>query len=224
MSDKVLLGIIDNKRPDFLDATISSLEENLVYNFFKKVIIDDSGDAEYSKYLEDKYSDKYDIFSHTVNMGLSGSIRSLWHIANVYNVDYVWHQEGDFTFNQNIDIDLIKDILKNKKTLAQIALKRQPVNGDEAAVGGFMQRDRLSYESYDKNGVRWLEHRNFFTLNPCLYPRWVVDMGWQVGWGEKEFSELLFSNPYTKSAYLGTIDEPPLVDHIGNYRGGGWFV
>jgi hypothetical protein len=33
MSDKVLLGIIDNKRPDFLDATIASLEENLVYNF-----------------------------------------------------------------------------------------------------------------------------------------------------------------------------------------------
>jgi hypothetical protein len=224
MSDKVLLGIIDNKRPDFLDATIASLEENLVYNFFKKVIIDDSGDAEYSKYLENKYSDKYDIFSHTVNMGLSGSIRSLWYIANVYNVDYVWHQEGDFTFNQNIDIDSIKSILKDKKTLSQIALKRQPVNGEEAAIGGFMQRDRSSYEPYGKNSIRWIEHRNLFTLNPCLYPKWVVDLGWQAGWGEREFSDLLFSDQYTKCAYLGDIDDEPLISHIGNYRGDNWFL
>jgi hypothetical protein len=38
MNDKVLLGIIDNKRPDCLDATIQSLEDNLFCDFFKKVI------------------------------------------------------------------------------------------------------------------------------------------------------------------------------------------
>jgi hypothetical protein len=108
MSEKVLLGIIDNKRPDLLDQTIKSLESNLYYDFFKKVIIDDSGDAGYSQELNRSYGDRYTIWSHKVNMGLSGSIMSLWALAKEYEVDYVWHQEGDFTFNQSIDLELLK--------------------------------------------------------------------------------------------------------------------
>jgi hypothetical protein len=224
MNDKVLLGIIDNKRPDCLDATIQSLEDNLFCDFFKKVIIDDSGDSEYSKYLEEKYSDRYEIYSHPVNMGLSGSIRTLWNIATIYDVDYIWHQEGDFIFNEKIDVNVLKYKLNNKKTLAQVALKRQAINDQEISVGGFMYQDPTSYEPYIHDNVKWLEHRNFFTLNPCLYPKWVFNLGWQVGWGEKEFSELLFSDPYAKCAYLGHMQDPPLVDHIGHYRGDGWRV
>jgi len=103
-------------------------------------------------------------------------------------------------------------------------LKRQAVNDQEISVGGFMYQDPTSYEPYIHDNVKWLEHRKLFTLNPCLYPKWVVDLGWQVGWGEKEFSELLFSDPYVKCAYLGHMEDPPLVDHIGHYRGDGWRV
>jgi len=226
MSEKVLLGIIDNKRPDLLDQTIKSLESNLDYNFFEKVIIDDSGDAGYSRELNDIYGDRYTIWSHRVNMGLSGSIMSLWLLAKEHDVDYVWHQEGDFTFNHCIDLELLKNILKQKPKLAQVALKRQPVNGDEASVGGFMEQKPDTYTEYSSEflGAVWVEHRNFFTLNPCLYPRWVVDLGWQNGWGEAEFSNLLFSDESVTCAFLHGVDHGPIVNHTGNYRGDGWFV
>ena len=224
MNSKILLGIIDNKRPDCLEATISSLEDNLVYDFFKRVIIDDSGDREYSRYLEEEYSGKYEIYSHPQNMGLSGSIKTLWNIATLHDIDYVWHQEGDFIFNEKINVNILKSKLNNKKTLAQIALKRQPINNQEISVGGFMYQDPSSYELYIDDNIKWLEHRKLFTLNPCLYPRWVFNLGWQVGWGEREFSDLLFSDPNVRCAYLGDIDDPPLVDHIGHYRGDGWYL
>ena len=70
----------------------------------------------------------------------------------------------------------------------------------------------------------WVEHRNFFTLNPSLYPKWVVNLGWENGWGEKEFSERLFSNSLVKCGFYGTIKDDPLVHHIGDARGGNWFV
>jgi hypothetical protein len=186
MNDKVLLGIIDNKRPDCLDATIQSLEDNLFCDFFKKVIIDDSGDSEYSKYLEEKYSDRYEIYSHSVNMGLSGSIRTLWNIATIYDIDYVWHQEGDFIFNEKIDVNILKYKLNNKKTLAQVALKRQAINDQEISVGGFMYQNPTSYEPYIHDNVKWLEHRNFFTLNPCLYPKWVFNLGSNLLFAKRE--------------------------------------
>jgi|LakMenEpi03Aug12_release.lakeMendotaPanAssembly.Ray.scaffolds.fasta_scaffold06563_31 hypothetical protein len=220
---KVLLGVIDNKRPEFLAATIESLQKNINYNFGYKVLINDSGDAEYARFLESVYGDYFDqIISHKENLGLSGSIRSLWALAEELDVDYVWHQEGDFTFNENISIEHIIKILENDRFLAQVALKRQPCNPTELEYGGFMELNRDSYLYNDE--LNYLSHSNFFTLNPSLYPRWVYKLGWESGWGEAEFSSMLFSNRFLKCGYLGSLIDQPKVLHIGGYRAEGWFV
>lgn len=223
---KVLLGIIDNKRPEYLDRTIRSIEENIDFDFVQKIIIDDSGDKLYSNYLLDIYGNRFSICSHASNKGLSGSVRSLWNIAKETNADYIFHVEGDFLFNTKIDISLLLNIFNFESHLAQIALKRQPVNYEEFNAGGFMELNLSSYsdkfiESIDFN---WVEHRNYFTLNPSLYPKWVVDLGWEIGWGEKEFSERLFSNHLTRCGFFGKKEDSPLVTHIGDSRGVNWFV
>ena len=222
--NKIILGIIDNKRPEFLAQTITSIEANISYDFLKKVIIDDSGDAAYGIYLQELYGNRYHIISHVKNLGLSGSVRSLWGLALFLDADFVMHIEGDFTFNQSIDVEDLWYVLGEYKNIAQVALKRQPCNPGEIEVGGFMKQNPESYRSGICGGKLYVTHRNFFTLNPCVYPRWVMELGWEQGWGEKEFGERLFANPETYCAYLGKIDDPPLVEHIGNYRGNNWFV
>lgn len=223
---KVLLGIIDNKRPEYLSQTIASLEENIEFDFIAKIIIDDSGDRLYGQYLLDVYGDRYSIISHLENKGLSGSVRTLWSVALDLGVDYVFHLEGDFTFNEKIDINRLSQIFQIENHLAQIAFKRQPVNHDEARYGGFMNMDPGAYiDRFDSNlNYYWVEHRKFFTLNPSLYPKWICELGWQIGWGEKEFGNKLFENDLIKCGFYGSKMDPPRVKHIGDVRGDKWFV
>lgn len=236
MPNGVVLGVIGNGRFELLQQAVASLEEKVKYPFRIKIMIDDTGDAQYALKLQETFPD-WHIISHTTNQGLSGSIRSLWSAFKLLDAEYLFHVEEDFIFNQDIDIDMMIKILEVDPYLAQLALKRQPVNADEAAVGGFMQQDPHSYQltywavdtgvmpdGEDAVIYQWLTHRNFFTLNPCLYPWWLIELGWEQGWGEKEFGERLFANQHLWCGYLGRVDDPPLVEHIGNYRGNNWFV
>ena len=219
---KILLGFIDNMRPEMLEQTVVSTEQNLKGDFIQKIIINDSGVPEYHSQLLERYGSDYKVISHKTNRGLSGSVRTLWQMARELDVDYVWHQEGDFTFNEQIEVDKLLSVFD--PTIAQVTLKRQPVNHEEAHYGGFMERDRHTYIEHKKGDVFYSTHRNFFTLNPGLYPRWVIDLGWEPGWGEREFGGRLFLNPDVKCAYYGLVDDPPKVNHIGDYRGANWFV
>lgn len=225
---KLILAVIGNGRKNLLDQTIKSALDNLQYDFFDYVMINDYGKQEYSDLLIKEYGDKWTIINHEINQGLSGSIRTLWNYVDINNIDYIFHLEEDFIFNKSIDINLLVEILSKHRDIAQVALKRQPCNIEELQAGGFMQLDKSKYSeiiyNYKYNSVDLTTHRNFFTLNPSLYPRWVVNLGWQQGWGEREFGELLFSNPSLKCAYIGSINDSPLVHHTGVYRGENWFV
>lgn len=224
---KVLLGVIGNGRSDLLAQTMASLEEKVKYPFYKRILIDDTGSAEYAIELEEKYGNKFHIIAHPENQGLSGSIRTLWEAAQILDVDYIFHVEEDFTFNVEPPIEDMIDILNMAPYLWQVALKRQPVNADEAEVGGFMQQDPSAYIQYYSNhnpSLTWLEHRKLFTLNPCVYPITITRPLWPKGGGEREFSDRVFLNEESRCAYLGSIEDEPMVTHIGSYRGENWFV
>lgn len=237
MIENVMLGVIGNGRHEFLSQAVESLKKNVQYPWRIKVMINDTGDMQYAQYLEETYPD-WHVVSHQKNKGLSGSIMSLWSAARLLDVDYVFHVEEDFTFPQPIDIGLLKEILVADSTLAQIALKRQPCNEAEAAAGGFMQQNPGSYATHwyhsrpasiytdfkEPYRYEYVTHRNFFTLNPCLYPMKTIDIGWQQGWGEREFSERLFAKDEVYCGFLGGIHDSHIVNHIGNYRGNNWFV
>lgn len=242
--NKILLGVIGNGRRELLEQTVASAESHLQGEFSHKIMINDAPSEEYNHYLIKTYGDRFTIVNHGKNRGLSGSIRSLWYHAQRLDVDYVFHLEEDFTFNQNIYISDLINVLECDYHIAQIALKRQPCNPAEAEVGGFMEQNptsyvehtigrslvyRLGFSTPRQTGkkieeVNYLNHRNFFTLNPCLYPISTTQIGWERGWGEKEFGERLFANELTQCAYLGRIEDAPLVEHIGGYRGENWYV
>ena len=64
---------------------------------------------------------------------------------------------------------------------------------------------------------QWMEHRQFFTTNPSLVPRRIIDLGWPEG----ERSEAAFNawcidhDPTAAAGLWGRRDDEPLAHHAG---------
>lgn len=227
---KIVLGVIGNGRKDLLAQTIAAAEDFIDHEFDDKIMINDAPSPEYNAYLEQTYGDRFRVISHDKNMGLSGSVQSLWMMSQMIKADYIFHLEEDFVVNKPITLQPMLDLLEINWSLAQVSLKRQAVNGEESQAGGFMQLHPERYKSefvWSNNGkeVYWVEQNWLFSLNPCLYPIEITRVGWPQGGGEREFTNrLIAERPQTKFAILGKKEDPPLVTHIGSYRGENWFV
>lgn len=152
-------------------------------------------------------------------LGFAGAIQHGW--AQM-RTDFVFHMEMDFTFNWDVDLAPVIQTLEERAYMTQIALLRGPENPDEHVAGGIMQQDPAAYEQVEMDGRAWVEHRKFFTTNPCIYPRWIYERGWpQVPQSEGKFSIALFNeDPARCSAFWGHGEQ--WIRHIGRREGCGY--
>lgn len=217
--NKVSLVIITDGRQACISETVPSMNKNLDYKFYEKIIINDSADIRYHQYLMSNYPD-FRIVSHETRRGLAGAVQSAWASVSP-NSDYVFHLEDDFLFNKQIIIEDLISLLESNPHLVQMALVRAPVNPPEEEVGGFVFQHLADYSQKNK----FFEHGRLFTLNPCLYPMSTVQMGWPDHGGESEFTSKVHSinNDY-RFGFYGDIHDKPLVTHIGGRRSEGWFL
>ena len=72
-------------------------------------------------------------------------------------------------------------VLASEPYLAQMALRRQPWNAEERAAGGIVEQHPEDFYDRWTGQHEWLEHRRFFTTNPCLYRRQLLEHGWPEG-------------------------------------------
>lgn len=150
-------------------------------------------------------------------MGFAGAIRAGWECVLRTDTDYVFHLEDDFTFNRPVPLAQMRQTLEAKRNLAQVALKRQPWNAEERAAGGIVEQHPGDFQ--EVRGL-WTEHERFFTTNPCLYPRWIVEKGWPQGpESEGRFTHRL-RDEGLRFAFWGGKFAPPHVEHIGAERAG----
>lgn len=232
MVDYTVLMITDGR--GFFHETYKSAMANLPSPELV-VIVDDSGDPDHGEWLHEVVSDDLMYWTNAVAIdppldgvkrGFGGAIQAGWNLVNdedhEIETPYVFHLEDDFTFNEPVDIERMARILEKYGHVAQVALKRQPCSPVEEAHGGFMQVHRDSYTGYwgIETGA-WVEHREFFTTNPSLYRRNLMEIGWpnQLQ-SEAAFSGRIFKDKRTTCAYVGTVDDPPRVTHIGDHRAG----
>lgn len=162
-----------------------------------------------------------DVGDEDHRFGLAGAVREGWGAALERGATHVFHIEEDFVFNEPIDVDGMAWILE-RGPYAQVCLKRQAdPRTEEAAAGGFMELNPDAYtEVRSTRQLRWTEHDRLFSLNPCLIPRRVLELGWPDG-NEAEFTAMCAAEGL-RFAYYGGKSDPPRVEHIGWQRSVGW--
>jgi len=112
------------------------------------------------------------------------------------------------------------DVFRQDETLAQVVLKRQPWSQEEQAAGGFIEQHPDDYTDHHAGQLSWVSHQRFFSLNPCLIPRHILEVGWPDG-NEAEMTSTLVEMGY-RFAFYGDRADPPRVEHIAAVRGTGW--
>lgn len=193
----------------YLAPTRESAAVNLP-KFDHTVLIDDSG----TRAAEAFYGLFDEVVVHEYRRGLGGAVQSAWDA--VRGAEWVFHMEDDWTFNHPIDVEAMRAAIEQNPYLAQMCLKRQPVNELEERAGGFVQ---LEIEQY-RHQEGWLERRHIFSLNPCLIPGWVLEVS--KGGLEAEITSDLVADPDVWFGVWGLLSDAPQVEHVGHQRAAGW--
>jgi hypothetical protein len=197
---KIHLLTIGDGRDEVHDRSWASLQEQLPLPVASHFVVDDR-DHE---------------------LGFAGAIRHGWENVPA-DADYVAHCELDFIYHAPIPLDRMCAVLKRRPYLAQIALKRQPINEAELAAGGIVETDPDSFEQIVDGGDIWTEHRRCFSTNPCVYPAALCRQGWpQESESEGKFTHRLLGDPKVRFAFWGAKLDAPLVEHIGVRCGVGY--
>jgi GT2 family glycosyltransferase len=216
---RVALAVTTDGRGDCLHQAIDSLRVSLRPWPRWRVMVDDSGDRTYTAMLRQRYTD-FEILAHEERRGFAATVESVWRLALQAPCDYVFHAEDDFTYREPVDLDGMARLLEDHPRLAQLALKRQPINEEERAAGGFMQT-RPPETWTAREG--FVEHSLNFTTNPCLIPREFIESCLAGDWPKSEPAISRFAESLPRwFAYLGAVGDGPRVEHIGHERTAGW--
>lgn len=221
MNDTLLL-VMTNGRRDCITKTIPSALAMLQPGFIHRIICDDSGDEEYQLFLASRFP-TFELWTTRGNEGFGGAIRSIWASLRMRTgFNYIFHLEDDFIFNEPINLHNMITVMDRNPQLQQMSLLRQSWNEAEKAVGGIMQAHPDDFIEYQYGPNHWVEHRRFFTTNPCIYRKQlIVDYEWPEGFqSEGIFSINLLSDPKLTCGFWGEKFGAPKVEHIGHQRVG----
>jgi hypothetical protein len=220
----VAVVCIDDGRYDYLQQCVRSLQAFIPQSLIEaQILIQDAGDETYSNLLRSEFPQFDRQVHHETRRGLGGAVHSAWSTALEYDVDYVWHQEGDFVLTEPLPLSDMAYLLMTQQRLAQLVLKRQSGNAHEAACGGLVETAPDEYEELYADNLVWTEHRRVFSFNPCLIPRAVVECALKNcdNFLERDVSDVLLAHGYTFALWGGKFD-PPRVQHVGDQRSSGY--
>lgn len=216
--------VFTDGRTNVLRRTIESFNAMVSGDIVERWIYDDSGNAKQREMLAKRYPD-FTLITHPSGerQGFAGAVRTGWDALRRESIaDWVFHLEDDFTFNRPVDLNDLQNVMVKRPNLAQIALLRQAWNPGEIAAGGLLEMNPDAYVPHlDRDDREWLEHDLFFTTNPSLYRRSLIDMfDWPAGPESEGRFGMKVREAGFRFAYWGARDDGPLVHHIGQSRTG----
>lgn len=213
---KICVIIINDGRNDYLEQTLKSLVKNVVFPFeaeIYKILYDDmpkGRDEEFLSHIALEYKIDRVILSEK-NDGINQTVQNVW--KEVPPCDYIWHQENDFIYNEQISVEEMIKPLQMNRMIGQIALQRQAWYEDEIEAGGMYKVGYRSYRQGNIAGTDLVFQDLFFTHNPCIYRYSSIA---QIPlYSELEFAAHLKRTGVKTFAYLGKLTDEPKVHHIG---------
>lgn len=214
----IALLIITDGRRQYIQDTIRSASMNLKGSFGPLFIYDDSGDGYNHEWLRNNFPSFTLLWNHN-RLGAGGAINAAWQQLRTYDIDYIFHLEDDFTFNREIPVNDMAKVLEDNPHVYQMALRRQAWSSEEVKAGGVIERWPENFVQQDG----WISHRMFFTNNPNIYRKSLIETRAYPNVKESEghFSlSILNSDPKAQFGYWGQKTDLPWVEHIGVLRKG----
>lgn len=209
------LLVFHDGRNDYLRQTLTSLRKN-VFPVMpnESLIVNDSLDIEGIE-IAKEYGIKTAINTGG-GKGIFRAVEIAWEYARKnWQSEFIWHQENDFTYNEQIDTNRMLEVLRNEHVM-QVALKRQAWYPNEIKRGGFMECNPKAFVNYNINGIDVVTHREFFTNNPSIYR--LKNMPEQYGSEYTIRTHLASIDPRWTCTYLGRRQDDPKVHHIGEIK------
>lgn len=227
----ITLLVMTDGRGEYLQGTLSSFDEMVKGTITRKVIHDDSGDPEYSTFLQTMHWGCEIIGGERV--GYAGAVQRAWKYLDLKpdGNRFTFHLEDDFVFNRPVDLDEIAEFMDEHWWLAQMALRRGRWGREER---GFVEDMPSAYEEMKTVAWapehRWIEHRNYYTMTPHLYRSKLRLVPWPSGEGsEIHYKDRLLQQGlpwnvlpgHVKFGFWGGVEDGAnAVTHIGEERRG----
>jgi glycosyltransferase involved in cell wall biosynthesis len=224
---KVTLLVITDGRASCLEQTLNSFDEQIEGGelITDRIIVDDSCDANYGRWIDRTFAFRRHL-SFMTKVGFAGAIDAGWREICSRNPEpqqFVFHLEDDFVFERRLNLPDMIEVLNQNNYLVQMALRRQPWNEAERHAGGVVEQWPHAYtDTFDDKGRHWLEHRLYFTTNPCLYSVRTAFYRWPQQPGSEGIFAGQILNIYSgaRSGLWGRRADGPWVRHIGHERVG----
>jgi len=212
-------------RRDCIERTIPSLEA-MVGPFTDRVICDDSGDPAYAAWLTVTFPE-WRVRAHK-RLGHGPAIAFAIGEAAKLDADWVFWSEDDIEYLQRVDVAAMAAVMDAEPDLKQMVVKRQAWFPRELEAGGMIERfDPGLFVEHD-GASPWIEHRQFYSLNPHLVRRELLEViaarrQWPaVPNSEHHYAQRLFRNPLAKSGIWGRKTDAPWIRHFGERIGMGY--
>lgn len=217
------LVIITNGRRDCIAPTIASIQDRLP-PFAARLICDDSGDPAYVAWLRETFP-AFTIADHP-HLGHGPAVRFAIREAAKLDVDWVFWSEDDYEFLRPVDLAAVARTMEREgDDLKQMVIRRQAWFPTEIEAGGMIERfDPALFIERESPDGPWVEHRQFYSLNPHLVRR---DLLAVIRWpavpnSEHQFGRRLFREPLARCGIWGSKADEPWVRHMGERTGSGY--
>jgi hypothetical protein len=218
---EVTLVVHTDGRRVYIEQSIASLVAQVSGPITKRVIYDDSGQAEYKAWLTERFGPLgFYVVGPARRLGFGGSMAAMWqYLDKRCSTEFVFLAEDDFVYDRPVDLVPMIDTLRTEQHLSQIALLRGPAYPKEIAAGGVIEQAPEKYTAIHANGHARIEHREYWTTNPSLFRRSLVLRPWPTApSSERLFTAMLNQDPDHRAAYWGAGDA--WIRHIGEVRAG----
>jgi hypothetical protein len=166
------LVVVTDGRPGYLERALGAFDLLARPGPAEAVIVDDSGDEHYRRFLLQLASDlpfPAAVTSHPRREGFCRTVAHAWTLAGVVGPEWIFWLEDDFELERAVELPELAHVLDHEARVAQMALYRNPVSDEEVAAGGYVPMRPGAYEPRGAGGVRWLEHTVCWTTNPSLF-------------------------------------------------------
>lgn len=178
------------------------------------------------EHLPEMYADRVE--SHdTEGLGMARGIQAAWDAALEREWDYLLHWEEDMECVAAPPLGAAISALDADLQLAQMCFRREPWHGSPPEVRHGCQLAAILEQAANvATHAEYVEHDFIFSLNPCLIPRRIVEMGWPEGplgiGNESGMTAKLRDAGYRFGSWGQPKDGQVWARHIGESRAAGW--